>query len=139
LKLETDNGHQIRRLVFGLTTRPTARTLQGRSVAEWIRTMRPSNPFGLAFPGGPPPPPGGALKVVTTNLSGGWLRRNGAPYSENAVVTEYFDRFPVPNGGEWFVVTTVVDDPNLSRSFVTSSHFRREPDDSKWNPRPCRV
>ena len=32
--------------------------------------------------------------------------------------------------GEWFVVTTVVDDPTyLARSFVTSSHFRREPDD----------
>jgi hypothetical protein len=139
LKLETDNGQQTRRLIFGQPQRPPTRTLQGQSAAEWIRTMPPSNPFGLAFPGGPPPPPGGALKVVTTNLSGGWLRRNGVPYSENAVVTEYFDRFPVPNGGEWFVVTTVVDDPTyLLRSFVTSSHFRREPDDSKWSPKPCR-
>lgn len=62
------------------------------------------------------------------------------PYSENAVVTEYFDRSPVPNGGEWFVVTTAVDDPTyLLRSFVTSSHFRREGDDLKWNPRACRT
>lgn len=139
LKLETDNGQQTRRLMFGQAAQPTTRTLQGRSAAEWTRTLPPSNPFGLGFPGGPPRP-GGALKVVTINLSGGWLRRNGVPYSENAVVTEYFDRFPVPNGGEWFVVTTAVDDPTyLSRSFVTSSHFRREPDDSKWKPRPCRA
>jgi hypothetical protein len=139
LTLETDNGQQTRRLVFGQAAPPSTRTLQGQSAAEWIPTLPPSNPFGLAFPGGPPRP-GGSLKVVTTNLSGGWLRRNGVPYSENAVVTEYFDRFPVPNGGEWFVVTTVVDDPAyLLRSFVTSSHFRREPDDSKWSPRPCRA
>jgi hypothetical protein len=139
LKLETDNGQQVRRLMFGSQARPAHRTLQGQSGAEWVRTLPPSNPFGLAFPGGPPPP-GGGLKVVTTHTSGGWLRRNGVPYSENAVVTEYFDRFPVPNGGEWFVVTTVVDDPiYLLRPFVTSSHFRREMDDSKWLPRPCRM
>jgi hypothetical protein len=139
LKLETDNGEQTRRLVFGPAPPASTRTLQGQSIAEWVRTMAPSNPFGMAFPGGPPRP-GGSLKVVTTHLSGGWLRRNGVPYSENAVVTEYFDRFPVPNGGEWFVVTTIVDDPTyLIRSFVTSSHFRREPDDSKWSPRPCRA
>jgi hypothetical protein len=68
------------------------------------------------------------------------LRRNGVPYRENSVVTEYFDRFPVPNGGEWFVVTTVVDDPTyLLRPFVTSSHFRREPDDPRWQPKPCKM
>src|SRR2546430_12487529 len=31
-------------------------------------------------------------KVVTTQLSPGYLRKNGVPYSQNAVVTEYFDR-----------------------------------------------
>jgi hypothetical protein len=140
LKVETDNGQQVRRLMFGSQPRHAGRTLQGQSAAEWTRTLPPSNPFGLAFPGGPPPPPGGTLKVVTTHTNGGWLRRNGVPYSENAVVTEYFDRFPVPNGGEWFVVTTVVDDPTyLLRPFMTSSHFRRELDDSKWRPRPCRM
>ena len=42
-------------------------------------------------------------------------------------------------GGEWFSVTTVVEDPTyLANRFVTSSHFRREPDNSKWNPRACR-
>ena len=55
-------------------------------------------PAGRPQPAAPPaPPPGprfGNLKVVTTELSGGWLRRNGVPYSEGATVTEFFDRFP---------------------------------------------
>jgi hypothetical protein len=77
--------------------------------------------------------------VVTTHLRPGWLRKNGVPYSDKAIVTEYLDRFPVPDGGEWFVVTTSVQDPTyLLGSFTTSSHFRREPDGSKWNPKPCR-
>ena len=35
--------------------------------------------------------------------------------------------------------TTTVDDPeSLLTRFMTSSHFRREVDASKWNPRPCK-
>ena len=33
----------------------------------------------------------GNLKVVTTNLRAGYVRKNGAPHSDKAVVTEYFD------------------------------------------------
>jgi hypothetical protein len=131
LKLETDNGQQTRRFVFDASTPAGARSLQGHSVAEWVRPARVGR--------GGPPPTGGSLRVVTTNLSGGWLRRNGVPYSENATVTEHFDRFPVPDGGEWFAVTTVVEDRTyLQNRLVTSSHFRREPDGAKWNPKPCR-
>jgi hypothetical protein len=39
---------------------------------------------------------GGSLKVVTTNMKSGYLRKNGVPYSANAVLTEYFDRLDVP-------------------------------------------
>ena len=136
LKLETDNGQQTRRLSFDrASAQAVPRSLQGRSVAEWVTPVR-AGFLGRSFG---PPPPGGSLKVVTTSLSGGWLRRNGVPYSMNAAVTEYFDRFPVPNDGEWFSVTTVVEDPTyLFNRFVTSSHFRREPDASRWNPRACR-
>jgi hypothetical protein len=83
---------------------------------------------------------GGALKVTTTNLSGGWLRRNGVPYSDGATMTEYFDRFAVPGGDEWLVVTTVVSDPKyLTQEFVTSSHFKKEADGAKkWDPTPCK-
>jgi hypothetical protein len=140
LKIETDNGQQTRLLHFGAGRPPGAPSLQGDSAADWQRTLPPNNPFGINFPGGPPPPPGGSLRVVTTNLSGGWLRRNGVPYSAKTTVTEFFDRFPVPDGSEWFVVTTqVVDLEYLLGRLVTSSHFRREPDASKWAPKPCRT
>jgi hypothetical protein len=81
----------------------------------------------------------GNLKVVTTNLSGGWLRKNGVPYSENATVTEFYDRFSVGND-EWMVITTIVADPKfLTQEFVTSTHFRREADGAKkWDPTPCK-
>lgn len=91
-----------------------------------------------AGPGGPQATRAGNLKVITTNLSGGWLRRNGVPYSEMATVTEFYDRFAV-GGDQWLVVTTVVSDPKyLTQDFVTSSHFRREPDAAKWDPTPCK-
>ena len=90
---------------------------------------RPAGGPGLAGAGGGGPArAGGYLEVKTTNLTPGWLRRNGVPYSEDAVVTEYFARFAAPNGDEWLMVTTIVDDPRyLTQRYVTSSHFRREP------------
>ena len=42
---------------------------------------------------------------------GGYLRKNGAPYSASAVITEYFDRFDVPNGDTLLVVSTETEDP----------------------------
>jgi hypothetical protein len=37
-------------------------------------------------------------------------------------------------------VLSIVHDPaNLNSDFVTSSHFKREADDSNWNPTPCRT
>ena len=60
------------------------------------------------------------------------------PYSANAVLTEYYDRFPAPNGDEWLVVTSIVSDPKyLTQDFVTSTHFKKEPDGSKFKPMPC--
>ena len=41
---------------------------------------------------------GGSLKVVTTNMTPGYLRKNGVPYRAGAVLTEYVDRFDVPGG-----------------------------------------
>jgi hypothetical protein len=137
LTLETDAGRQMRTLSFAAIAPPGRPTLQGHSVAEWQFTRPPPGGFGFAPPSGPRVQ-GGSLKVVTTNLSGGWLRRNGAPYSAEAVVTEYFDRFPSPNDEEWLVVTTIVDDPAyLNQPYITSSHFKREQDGSKWRPTGC--
>jgi hypothetical protein len=87
---------------------------------------------------GGPTPRGGSLKVVTTHMKAGYLRKNGVPYSERAVVTEYFDRHTEANGDQWFTVTTIVDDPKyLTEPFITSTHFKKEPDGAKWRPTPC--
>ena len=90
---------------------------------------------------GPAPAPRGALKVTTTNMREGYLRKNGVPYSENAVITEYIDRLgPEPDGAVYLLLRTMVDDPKyLTQPFVTSTHFRLEPDGSRWHPTPCKT
>ena len=133
LKIESDAGQQTRRLLFGTPPAPAGKSLQGHSVAQWERP-------GGGGRGGGPPAAGGHLRVATTSLSGGWLRRNGVPYSDTATMTEYFDRFAAPNGDEWLVVTTIVSDPRyLTQDFITSTHFKREPDEKKWAPTPCKT
>ena len=145
LKIETDAGQQTRLLRFAAPAAPSPvsspgpRTLQGTSMAEWQRSGGAFDAF-LERGAGAAPPRWGALKVTTTNALPGWLRRNGVPYSQNAVITEYFTRFTHPEAGDWFVVTTTVDDPQyLAQPFVTSTNFKKEPNDSKWNPTPCKA
>ena len=136
LKVETDAGTQTRLFHFGGTgTKPTARSLQGFSVATF-ESGAPGGGGGGGF-GTFAAGAGGGLKVVTTQMTPGYLRKNGVPYGENTVVTEYFDRHS-DFGDEWFTVTTVVEDPQyLTQPFITSTHFKKEPDRSKWNPTPC--
>ena len=130
LQIETDAGSQTRDLHFSKMA-PGPRSLQGNSMANWERPRARGR--------GNAPPPGGHLRVLTTNTTGGWLRKNGPPYSENAQIEESFDRFPSPNGDEWLVITTVVTDPlYLTQPFITSTHFKREPDASNWSPTQCR-
>jgi hypothetical protein len=154
LKIETDAGQQTRLLHFTGTPGGDP-SWQGYSQASW--EVAGGNPFGGGgrggggggaggggrggAAGGPPPPPrGGSLKAVTTRLKEGYLRKNGVPYSENATVTEYFDRHSESNGDEWFTVTTIVDDSKyLAQPFITSTHFKKEPDASKWLPAPCKA
>jgi hypothetical protein len=154
LKLETDAGTQTRTLRFIASNDAAAstRTLQGSSVASWLFAGgRGGGRGGPAPPAGAPGgrgvalapgrggPGSGSLRVVTTNLLPGWFRRNGLPYSGDAVLTEYFDRFRSTNGDEWFVVTTILSDTTyLQQEYVTSSHFKKETDGSKWSPTSCR-
>ena len=80
----------------------------------------------------------GSLKVVTTHLAPGYLRKNGVPYSANTVLTEYYSRTNETNGDSWLIITTIVDDPaNLAQPFITSTNFKLEPNGSKWMPSPC--
>jgi len=86
----------------------------------------------------PAQPKFGALKVVTTRMRPGYLRKNGVPYSANAVLTEYWDLHKEPSGVQWLVITSIVDDPKyLVQPYITSPNFRREADGSKWDPTPC--
>lgn len=133
LRIDTDAGQQTRLLHFG-DAPPAARerTWQGHSVAMWEFAGGRGQRGGRGAR-----PQGGSLKVVTTHMRPGYLRENGVPYSENAILTEYFDRH-TQLGAEWITHTRIVEDPRyLTEPWVVTSHFKREPDDSKWNPRPC--
>jgi hypothetical protein len=132
LEIETDAGEQTRFLHFdGAPEQSGERTWQGVSEAEWIM-HRAAAGFGFG------PIVNGTLKATTTGMRAGYLRKNGVPYSENAVVTEYFDLLIQHDGSEWLVVLTIVDDPTyLTTPVITSSNFRRESDRSGWEPTPC--
>ena len=136
LRLEFDAGTQMRRFHFAAAPTPATRSLQGHSTARWFRQPQNRGIFGR---GGAAR--GGSLEVVTTNLTAGYLRPNGVPYSERTTVKEFFDSFTLPdNDGTWLIVTTVVDDPEyLTQEFVLSSQFKKESDTSKWSPRPCEI
>ena len=139
LKIETDAGTQTRVLRFAAPQTAGAVDWQGLSAASWD-APRPPVPasFFLAITGGNLANPAISLKVVTTRLRTGYLRKNGVPYSEHAVLTEYFDRFDVPGGDSLLVVAAELNDPeNLETAFWTSSHFKRQNDASGWRPTPC--
>jgi hypothetical protein len=140
LKIETSAGTQTRVLRFGPAAAPAGeRTWQGVSVAEWRKQPQVRGPF-TGPPGRVTNFAGGNLKVVTTNMRSGYLRPNGVPYSENAVVTEYFNRHSGPGTLEWLTVTTIVEDPTyLDIPFITSTDFKKEPDGSKFAPTPCAI
>ena len=145
LKIETDAGTQTRLFHFGtvqpggmLTSPapvPAQPQLQGYSVSTW--EVAGGGRGGRA--GAPPAPVrGGSLKVVTTHMSPGYLRKNGVPYSGNATLTEYYDRTNEADGTSYLIITTIVEDPQyLTGPFITSTHFKKEPNAAKWNPSPC--
>jgi hypothetical protein len=141
LRVEIDAGQQTRLLHFGSERPPAGKpTWQGHSTAQWETSQR-----GGAAPVRPPgsggtqdPPKNGNLKVVTTHMRAGYLRKNGVPYSADAVLTEYWDVYNERNGDRWLVITSLVDDPKyLQMQFVTSPNFKKEPDGSNWDPTPC--
>lgn len=139
LKVETDAGTQTRLLHFGSWKGGQgAPTWQGDSVASWelpgAAGRRGEGGEGAAARA---EPKFGNLKVVTTRMRPGYLRKNGVPYSADAKLTEYWDLHK-DRSGEWLVVTALVDDPEyLQLQYVTSSNFKRERDGSKWDPTPC--
>jgi hypothetical protein len=139
LEMDTDAGMQKRLFHFdGTKWQGGQPQWQGDSVARWEKQVQFA---GDAAYGGPSPGKGGDLEVITTHMRPGYLRKNGVPYSESAVLSEYFNVFypEGPQGTVYLTVTSGVDDPKyLSETLVTSGQFRREADGSKWDPTPCR-
>jgi hypothetical protein len=147
LKIETDAGTQTRLFRFGAAPasaeppaapkpgdqpaapKPGEGGWQGQSVAEWQYAPAARGAARV-----------GNLKVVTTNLRAGYVRKNGAPYSARTTLTEYYDLNAMPNGDRWFTVTTKVEDPVYARGpYLTTTDFKKLPDASGWNPTPCSV
>jgi hypothetical protein len=137
LRMDTDAGTQTRLLHFGGAAPSTGDpSWQGYSAAEW--ELAPGARGARGGGAAPAPTARGNLKVVTTQLRPGYVRKNGAPYSNRTVVTEYYDLNTLPNGDQWFTVTTKVEDPvYFSRPYVTTSDFKKLPDATGWNPTPC--
>ena len=138
LRIDTDAGMQTRVFNFG-GERPAdwAPTFQGYSSARWEPAVRgtgtPRAGLGAVRVGSG----GRALEVVTTGLRAGYVRKNGAPYSDGAVVREYYSLSNQPNGDTWFVVTTIVEDPTyLSEPFVTSTDFKKNSGWGRLEPHP---
>jgi hypothetical protein len=129
LKIDSDYGQQTRLLRFGNTGGGAgARTWQGVTTAQWV----------LAGGGRGREPRAGSMKSVTTQLRPGYQRKNGVPYGERAVFTEYWDLHKEANGDEYLVDTNIVDDPvYLQTPWITALHFKKEKDGSKWDPSPC--
>jgi hypothetical protein len=83
-------------------------TWQGFSTGEWVADM---------------------LKVTTTHLKEGWLRRNGLARSEKAKLTEFFIRHD-----DYLTLVTIVDDPvYLTEPFIRTSNWILDPG---YNPIP---
>jgi len=124
LRVDIDAGTQSRLFRFTpKTAKPGPPSWQGDSSATWEPAQGSK---------------GGSLRVVTTNLRMGYLRKNGVPYSDRATVTEHFDLAPLADNGQLLLVTTIVNDPvYLNAPYIVSPHFKKEPDGSKWDATPC--
>ncbi len=151
LRIDTDSGTQTRLFHFGgQPPQNDPPTWQGFSVASWQGAENIDTRDGQ---GGPIQDASGKLipgrmmrqadylKVVTTRLRPGYLQKNGIPFSANTMLEEDFDTFPDPySGNTWLTVTAVINDPEyLIEPLFTHAHFKKLPDNSGWDPTPCRA
>lgn len=138
LKVETSAGTQIRYWRFARPqgqggqpqTQPAPAgpaSWQGNSIAEWI-----------VLGGRGDWTRGGNLKVVTTGLKPGYYWKNGMPYSDKTTITEHYRVTKEPNGDVWLNMSLMSEDPTYLREpWISTYHFKKEADGSKWKPTPC--
>ena len=124
MKMDLEAGNQTRVFHFNAVPPAPEASWQGHSVGQWQYTVNP--------------PRTGELKVETTRLRPGYLRKNGVPYSANATMTEYYHRMTAPNGDIWLTVVSEFKDPeNLREPFVQSTHFKKLAANATFKPEPC--
>ncbi len=135
LRIDTDAGTQTRMLHFDTSVEPpNENSWQGFSRSEWTRAGGGREPESQAA---------GRLKVVTDQMRMGYLRRNGVPYSDQTEMTEYLFSFDEPaiagfDADSWLVLTAFYEDPlYLTRRYMQSTHYKKEPNGARWNPTPC--
>jgi len=144
LKIDADAGTQTRLLHFGpVPAQKGAPSLQGYSAAQWLvngRVLLDTGGTGFVPGLGPArgTARGGTLRVTTDDLLPGYIRKNGVPHSDHAVLNEYFNLVTGQQGEQYFVVTAMVDDPMyLNGPFVRTYNFKKQQDASGWDPTPC--
>lgn len=140
LKLDIDTGMQTRLFRFGAAEPMGPRTWQGWSAAEWEISGDTSRRRGFYRLSGSlgDIENFGSLRVDTTRLRAGYLRKNGVPFSEDAAMTEYYNLITEDDGNQYLVVQTFVEDPRyLAQHFVRTMQFKREPDGSRREPMEC--
>jgi hypothetical protein len=144
LRMDVDAGTQTRVLHFAAgpggaqASAPanTENSWQGYSVAEWQGPGFGGGGFGAGRGG--PPPRFGQLKIVTTHLRPGYLRKNGVPYGAGAVLTEYIAHLADDDGLEYLAITSFLEDSQyLAQPWVRTSQFKKQADAKGWNPTPC--
>jgi hypothetical protein len=141
LKLDFDNGTQTRLFHFDQAAQaPAQPTWQGHSIARWETMPEGQGQPAAGGRGGGAPALSGGLRVATRQLRPGYMRRNGIPYSGNAAYNEAFDVAPGPQNETWLIITSELVDPQyLNQPYMLSTQFKKEPDASKFSPRPCEL
>jgi hypothetical protein len=137
LRLDADAGMQTRRFHFGgAPPQGGVGELQGYSVASWEGLSKQRDDRTNNEVRAPQQP--GYLKVITTKMRPGYLRKNGVLYGADAVLEEDFDRFTEMNGETWLIVTIILKDPQyLAHPFMNTIPLKLVGNDSGWNPTPC--
>ena len=101
--LEFDAGMQVRRFRFGASSPAGARSLQGDSRGSMVPAATEPRHLRAGCANAGRVARGGHDEPAQP----GYLRPNGVPYSERAVVKEFFDSFTLADDGTWLIVTTV--------------------------------
>ncbi|MGO9993622.1 MAG: hypothetical protein ACLPTF_14065 [Steroidobacteraceae bacterium] len=139
LQVQTDAGMQTRLLHFQPTAKLAGapRSWQGDSQAAWM--MHRVVPIYFGASNDADAAKFGSLKIVTTNMLQGLIRKNGVAYSDQSTLDESWELHrDLDTQTQYLIVTARLEDPvYLTRGYIYTATFQKEPDGSKWNPTPC--